>query len=152
MKSWRKGRTGKIWATNPLIMYDTFDHEIGTAVVCGACGTHATCGYRLTEESKDVDWLSFDPKFMLLGLEFFRHKSSRTSLHNSYRWEDGKNWYLGNCCKNSFSENCADLGFKIIYYPRKRRRWEWKQTTEICQKSPMIITGNNCTALCWITD
>ena len=150
-KSWRKGRTGKILATNPLIMHDTTEQEIGTAVVCGVCGTHAPNGFRLTEESSDVDWDSLSPKFMLLGLEYFRNKSSSAHIHNSYRWENGTNWYLGNCCKKTFSRNCADLGFKILH-KRKRRRWDWKLTTEICQKSMMIITGNNCTALCWITD
>ena len=110
-------------ATSPILMYDTMEQEIGTAICCGMCGTTAPRGYLLRTEDPlgEFDWNTFDPRFMLEGLEYYRHKSSRTSLHNSYRWEDGKNWYLGACCKKTFSENCADLGFKIIYH-RKRRR------------------------------
>ena len=123
-KSWHKGRTGKIWANARILMYDTTEREIGTEICCGMCGTTAPWGYLLRPEESDAefDWSTFDPKFVLLGLEYFHHKSSSAHLHNSYRWEDGSNWYLGTCCRKTFSENCADLGFKILYYRRKRRR------------------------------
>ena len=135
MKSWRESTTGKIWATTRILMYDTTEEEIGTMICCGSCGTTSPRGYllRAEESSGEYDWNTFDPKFMLLALEYFRHKSSSAHLHSSYRWEDGDNWYLGSCCRKAFSRNCADLGFKILH-KRKRRRWELKTNYGNMQK------------------
>ena len=121
-KSWRKSRSGKIWATTPITMFDTTEDEIGTPICCGMCGTTASTGFLLRKEDPwdGYDWSSFDPKLALLGLESCHVKSSDAALHYAYKRQNG-NWFLGECCRQTFQKNCNDLGFKLLHR-RKRRR------------------------------
>ena len=132
-KSWRRSRTGKIWSIYHLKMSNITKEEIGKKIVCGMCGKKAKRGYHLTTNNDSLrlhgttippitqpDWQSFNPVTALSSLSVHTMDELDDDLDliltdavADVHELDFGHWFVNDCCRAKFQQDCFELGFKI---------------------------------------